>query len=90
MTADAPRRAYHRWPGGPTRTCPRCGLDKPTSEYPSDALGRPKSTCRVCRLAATQEWRARHHDELLARRRANYDPAKVHADYLRRRWSLTP
>jgi hypothetical protein len=53
--------------------------------------GRVQGHCKPCRLAVTQEWRARHHDEILARRRASYPVLTGHRNDLhRRRWSLTP
>lgn len=63
-------RPYRRWDGGPTRLCSRCQESKPLTEFRRDAKGRPRSHCGPCALAVTQEWRARHHVELLARRRA--------------------
>jgi hypothetical protein len=73
MTADNSRRAYHRWDGGDTRRCARCGDVKPIEAFRSQN-GRPRAYCIPCGNAVNQEWRARHHDELLARRRAAYSP----------------
>jgi recombinational DNA repair protein (RecF pathway) len=77
------KRPYHRFEGGDTRLCARCGERKPLSEFRFQR-GRPGSYCKPCRNAATQEWRARHHDKLLARRRAKY-AAISNAIYRRRR-----
>jgi len=54
----------------PTRRCSRCGERKPPDAFRLDARGYRRSHCNPCALAVTQEWRARHRDELLARRRA--------------------
>jgi hypothetical protein len=89
MTADIPRRGYHRHVEGPdARRCPRCGEVKPLDAFalPSD---RVQGHCKPCRLAVTQEWRARHHDELLARRRAAYASPSTHRSQLHRRWWAT-
>jgi hypothetical protein len=51
--------------------CGRCGQRKAASEFKHDAKGHPLR-CKPCALTDTQEWRARHRDELLARRRAAY------------------
>ena len=74
MTEKTARRPYHRHTEGPgQRRCPRCQMVKPLRDFllPGGGL---RGHCRPCRLAVTQEWRARHHDQLLARRRASYPP----------------
>lgn len=74
-----------------SRRCSRCQLSLPLSEFRKDRKGYWRSHCKSCSLLATQDWRARHHDELLAKRRAAY--AEAHTAgwrEQRRRWSLTP
>lgn len=80
---DVVRRKYHRWEGGDDRLCARCGQRKPLTEFRWQH-GRPKAHCKPCGNAVTQEWRARHHDELLAKRRAAYGEVR-NAVYARRR-----
>jgi hypothetical protein len=53
------------------RACSRCREVLPLTEFRRDSRGYWRSHCKGCALAVTQEWRARHQDELLARRRAN-------------------
>lgn len=74
--AESPPRPYHRHAADPhgSRWCPRCETWRPIAEF-SLPSGRVQGYCRACRLAATQRWRARYHDELLARRRATYAKA---------------
>ena len=81
--AANPPRKYSRWHGGPTKRCARCELDKPLAEYRLQH-GRPRSYCIECGNAVNQQWRTRHHDELLARRRAAYGEVR-NAVYARRR-----
>jgi len=81
MSAETPRRPYHRHIEGPdARRCPRCGEVKPIATFTLPS-GRVQGHCRECRLAVTQEWRARHHDELLQRRRASYPKADPTRSY---------
>jgi hypothetical protein len=54
------------------RTCSKCHERKPISEFRADARRWLRSHCNACSLTATAEWRVRHRDELLARRRARY------------------
>lgn len=63
---DRPRAAQSTAP----RRCARCTQTKPISEFRRDSRGFWRSWCNPCQLAATREWKARHRDELLARRRA--------------------
>lgn len=73
-----------------TRRCSRCEQALPLAEFRKDGRGYWRSHCNSCSRLDSQEWRARHHDELLAKRRATY--ADTRAGWLeqRRRWSLTP
>jgi hypothetical protein len=88
--AQTPPRAYRRWDGGPTRTCPRCEQARPIGDFTLPS-GRIQGHCKPCRLAVTAEWRDRHHDAILAKRRFNYPaPISHRNDLQRRRWSLTP
>jgi hypothetical protein len=87
--AESPPRPYHRYDGGPTRHCPRCDQDKPISDFPGRQSGRPRSTCKPCRAATNRAYKARHHDELLARRRAGYPEPRTHGWRLHRHeWSV--
>ncbi len=71
MTLHDPRKRPRRLDSdSPTRRCSRCGLDKPREAFREDGRGHLRSHCNPCALAATREWRARHHDELLERRRS--------------------
>jgi len=80
-------RSYHRWEGGDDRLCARCQQRKPLSEFRRQN-GRPRAYCIPCGNAVNQEWRARHHDELLARRRAAYGEVRNEIYARRRRdWS---
>ena len=64
----------------PMRTCSRCRTPKPLAAFRLDARGYLRSHCRECSLAVTREWRARHREALLARRRAAYPTREgVHA-----------
>ena len=56
----------------PVRTCSRCHEPKPVDAFRRDSRGYVRSHCIPCSLAVTQEWRARHREALLARRRAAY------------------
>jgi hypothetical protein len=62
------------------KTCVRCQSEKPTIDFPKAARTRDhlSSFCKSCHLAATRQWRAEHHDELLARRREQ--AAKLRAE----------
>ena len=84
-----PRR-YTRWDGGATKRCARCDQDKPLDAYRL-LRGKPRSYCIACDKQANAEYRARHHDELLARRRANY-PEFQDDEYRhrQRRWTMVP
>jgi hypothetical protein len=80
---------YRFWEGGDSRVRARCGERKPLDAFGGWQRGRPKSYCKTCALQVTQEWRARHHDELLARRRASYSPTTRWVCQLRRRaWAM--
>lgn len=86
---ERPPRPYHRYDGGPTRHCSGCDQDKPMAAFPSNRNGRPRSTCKQCRAATNRAYKARHHDELLARRRATYPEPTRYASRLKRRdWSV--
>jgi hypothetical protein len=54
----------------PLRRCARCREPKPLDAFRRDSRGYVRSHCRPCCLADSQEWRARHHAQLLDRRRA--------------------
>lgn len=60
-----------------TRTCSRCHEPKPLAAFRLDAKGYVRSHCIPCCLIDSQEWRARHHAELLARRRRERAAAKA-------------
>lgn len=62
--------------GTPTRRCSRCRESRPLAAFRLDSRGYLRSHCNPCALAVTREWRARHHAELLDRRRAQR-PAPV-------------
>lgn len=65
----------------PTHRCSRCHEAKPLEAFRLDSAGRTRSHCIPCSRAVNQEWRARHRDELAARRRAAYaaDPDALRA-----------
>jgi hypothetical protein len=54
----------------PLRRCSKCNELKPLAGYRSDSRGYRRSHCIACCLIDSQEWRARHHADLLARRRS--------------------
>ena len=81
--AAEPPRKYRRWEGGADRLCARCGERKPLSEFRLQN-GRPRAYCIPCGNAVNQEYRERHRDELLARRRAAYGEVR-NGVYQRRR-----
>lgn len=86
--ADSPPRPYHRWNGEPEKACVHCGEVFPVDTF-RVAKGRPVSYCQRCQNAVNQEYRARHHDELLERRRATYadaDPTRSYAARNRRHY----
>jgi hypothetical protein len=56
----------------PLHRCSRCGEAKPLGAFRRDSRGYVRSHCIACCLIDSQEWRARHHEALLARRRAAY------------------
>jgi hypothetical protein len=73
MTARKPgSRPYRRHDGGPLRRCSRCHEPKPLDAFRRDSRGYVRAHCIACCLIDSQEWRARHHEALLARRRAAY------------------
>ena len=57
-------RPYRRWDGSGTRVCARC-QERKLLELFRLQDGRPRSYCIPCGNAVNQEWRARHHLELL-------------------------
>jgi hypothetical protein len=59
------------------RACSRCREVLPLTEFRRDSRGYWRSHCRTCMKAANQEWRARHHDERLVRRREQHARAKA-------------
>lgn len=67
---DAASRRYRRWDGGPSRVCSRCGESLPIDQFRLDSRGFTRSHCIGCCLLDSQDWRARNHEALLARRRA--------------------
>jgi len=56
----------------PVRRCSRCTERLPLDAFRLDVKGYRRSHCNLCALAVTREWRARHHAQLLDRRRAAY------------------
>ncbi len=50
--------------------CSRCGEPLPLAAFRLDSRGYVRSHCIPCCLLDSQEWRTRHHAELLARRRS--------------------
>jgi len=54
----------------PVRICSRCHEPKPVDAFRRDSRGYLRSHCIPCCLIDSQEWRARHHAQLLDRRRA--------------------
>jgi len=65
-------RPYRRHAGGPVRVCSRCHEPLPLAAFRLDSRGYTRSHCIACCLLDSQDWRARNHDALLARRRAAY------------------
>ena len=80
--AAHPPRAYHDHRADPPgqRRCPRCEQYLPVESFTLPG-GRVQGNCRVCRLAATREYKARHRDRLLAKRRAGYAAANPTRSY---------
>lgn len=52
--------------------CARCGESKSLDAFRRLRSGAFASYCTPCQLAQTQEWRARHRDEINAKRRAEH------------------
>jgi hypothetical protein len=68
-TRDDARRRYRRQSSASARVCSRCELSLPLDSFRLDSRGFTRSHCRACQLLDSQDWRARNHDALLARRR---------------------
>ncbi len=45
--------------GGGVRTCSKCSVTQPLSNYPLMPSGNPHATCRTCKTAATREAKRR-------------------------------
>lgn len=50
--------------GSGVRTCSKCSITQPLSNYPRMPSGNPHATCRTCRTAATREAKRRSRQGL--------------------------
>ncbi len=60
-----------------TRVCSRCHEPKPLDAFRLDSRGYVRAHCIACCLIDSQDWRARHHAELLDRRRRGRADARA-------------
>lgn len=71
--------------------CSACKQSKPRDQFHNDVRYKSgkASRCKPCAYQATQDWRTRNHDELLAARRDAYSPEEWFRHNLKSRYSMS-
>lgn len=56
------------------KTCTKCGVEKPLSEYHKDPKGKGglRAYCKICNVAMVSEWQKANRDRVNAKSKRYY------------------